>query len=255
MTLIASYITKFGIIQASDSNLTNDKGNAGFGQKVFPIPYLNASLAYSGVYTIDRINIDTWMNDFIARASFHTKTIEQFTSDLSESMTKEMRKLEHSEITIIHIAGYQKVDYKSYAEHWHIANTTLKDDGSYLIPTNGQFHFCNDFNSRTNIEQHNFIKHMEEKSQSHQYYINGFPAGRMSAQIIKQSIDEALKYIWERADWNFRKPNNIFEFSNLVKLYFDFVTRLFPMSDYNAMYIGGEIQTHLIPAPQDLSKE
>jgi hypothetical protein len=255
MTLIASYITKFGIIQASDSNLTNDNGNAGFGQKVFPIPHLNASLAYSGVYSIDGNNIDTWMNEYISGSFFTTGSIEEFTAQLSERMTREMRPIEIEQISIVHIAGYQKHENRAHIEHWHISNTGLNlEDGSYS-PANNQFGFSCDFNSRLQEEHRALLRQFDNNPSDHTYYINGFPPGRMSSQVIKQTIDQALNHIWEQPDWRFRRPNNIFEFSNVVKLYFDFVARLFPMSDYNAMYIGGEIQTHLIPAPQDLWKD
>jgi hypothetical protein len=255
MTLITSYITKHGIIQASDSNLTTDKGNAGFGQKVFPIPYLNASLAYSGCYTIDGKKIDIWMNDFISR-SFHTiSSIKEFTSTLSNRMKSNMRDDEISEVSIIHIVGYDKFENRSHVEHWNISNTNLNpQDGSYSKAEN-EFHYYNDFNSRTNLEHRNLIKQFDLNPLSHQSYINGFPPGRISSKIFKHRIDESLKFIREKSDWEFRPPENLFEFSNLVKLYFDFTIRLFQMSNYNAMYIGGEIQTHLIPAPQDLLKD
>jgi hypothetical protein len=254
MTLIVSCITKFGIIQASDSNLTNNSGNAGFGQKVFPIPHLNASLAYSGCYEIDGNSIDIWMNTFISGTFFTASTIEEFTSQLSGRMTSEMRDNEISQISIVHIAGYQKFENQSHVEHWHISNTGLNPDGSYS-PAMTEFHFSNDFNSRTNHEHRNSLRQFDLNSYMHQYYINGFAPGRMSSMIIKQTIDHALNHIWNRTDWKFRRPSNIFEFSNVVKLYFDFVTKLFPMSDYDAMYIGGEIQTHLISSPQDLWKD
>ncbi len=254
MTLIASYITKFGIIQASDSNLTSDSGNVGFGQKIFPIPHLNASLAYSGVYSINGQRIDTWINNFVSGAFFTANSIEEFAKQLANRMTSEMRENEISEISIVHIAGYSKRDDQSHAEHWHIANTTLNEDGSYSAAKT-EFHYHNDFNSRINPDQRKLLVQFDSNSSYHQYYINGFPPGRMSSVAIKQSIDKTLNSIWEQQPtWKFNRPDNIFEFSTLVKLYFDFVIRLFPMSDYPAMYIGGEIQTHLIPAPQNLWK-
>jgi hypothetical protein len=255
MTLIASYITKFGIIQASDSNLTSDFGNKGFGQKVFPVPHLNASLAYSGCYTINRESIDIWINNFISGSFFTISSIEEFTKQLAEKMTREIQEDEISKITIVHITGYNKYKNKSYAEHWHISNTILNpQDDSYSAPTN-KFHFTNEFNSRTNQVQRNLLKQFDADTAIHQYYIDGFPIGKISSVVIKMTIDNALNHIWGNPDWQFRRPSNIFEFSNVVKLYYDFVIRLFPMSDYNAMYIGGEVQTHLIPVPQDLWKD
>lgn len=254
MTLIASYITQFGIIQASDSNLTSDIGNTGYGQKIFPIPHLNASMAYSGVYSINGTALDIWINDFIAGSYYSANTIEEFTKQLSKRLNSEIREYEVSEVSIMHIAGFQKQDYISFVEHWHISNSNLLDNGMYDDPEDS-FHYSNDFNSFKNEDDRALLRKFDTNSLVHKYYINGFPPGRISSVVIKQKLDQSLNIIWSNPDWKFKKPENIFEFSNLVKLYFDFVIRLFPMSNYNAMYIGGDIQTHLIPAPQNLLKE
>lgn len=253
MTLIASYITKFGIIQASDSNLSGKEGSAGFGQKVFPIPHLNASLAYSGVYSIDGKNIDQWMNEFINGSFFTTETIEEFTKDLAVKMNSEMRAEEIKCVSIVHIAGYAKHDHQSHAEHWHISNTQLQTDGNYA-KAEDEFHIENDFNSRTNPEQRELLRSFDFDCFNHQYYINGYPPGRDIANAIKGSLDETLVAIWKQDNWKFNKPENLFEFSTIVKLYFEFVKTLFKMSNYPALFIGGETQTHLIPVPQDLRK-
>lgn len=254
MTLIASYITKFGIIQASDSNLSNSEGNAGFGQKVFPIPHLNASLSYSGVYSINGRSVDHWMTDFITASFFTLKTIEEFTVELKDRMNADMRENEIDGVTILHIAGYAKHDDQSHAEHWHISNTSLLESGSYGA-SSGEFKISNDFNSRTNPEQREFLKSFDAAPFNHQCYINGYPPGRMSANALKGTLDQTLQTIWNNKDWRFNQPETLFEFYTIVKLYFEFVKTLLKMSNYPALFIGGETQTHLIPVPQDLWKE
>jgi hypothetical protein len=253
MSIIASYITKFGIIQASDSNLTSDKGNTGFGQKVFPIPHLNATLAYTGVYSIENKPLDVWMNEFIAGAFFTVSSIEEFVKELCDQMSRNMVDDELSTITIVHIAGYHQVDGTSHCEHWHISNSGLNEDGTYTRISE-HFRYSNDFNSRLNKEDLEFLKSFDKESTGHQWYINGYPPGRMSAHALKQVIDRGLAYIWNNKEWEFHPPKNIFEFSNIVKLYFHAVSTVFQMSDYKAMYVGGETQTYLIPAPQNLWK-
>ncbi len=253
MTLIASYINKFGIVQASDSNLTTDTGNAGFGQKIFPIPHLNASLSYSGTYYIDGRQVDEWMNDFVT-GTFHTcSTIEEFTKQLSERMTSEMRENEINAVSIVHIAGYQKFDHQSHLEHWHISNSGLQGDGNYSAPRTN-FNYSNDFNSRTRKEQREMLIQMDFDSLNHAIYINGFPDGRIAYMYIKSQMDKVLTDIWNTKEWNFRQPQNLFESASILKLYFEFVCQLFKLSYHSALYIGGDIQTNLIPAPQDLCK-
>ena len=254
MTLIASYITKFGIIQASDSNLTDTKGNSGFGQKIFPIPHLNSSLAFSGCYSVDNKHLADWMNDFITGSYFTCKTIEEFCNELKRSLESNMREDELKIETIIHVAGYQNYDGKASCEHWHISNTGLIPETGEYTKAVKEFHVVNDFNSIKNPGQKTVIQYMDKNPIHYEWYINGFPPARISGVMIRVTLDEALKTIWNNANWEFRAPETIFDYAHVVKRYFEFITNLFPMSNYRALYIGGDIQTHLIPTPQNLDK-
>ena len=89
MTLIVSYLNKYGVVLASDSNLSNKKGNAGFGQKVFPISFLKAGVTYSGLYEIGGQDIDDWLNQFIRNESFITNSIELFVENLCNQLNLE----------------------------------------------------------------------------------------------------------------------------------------------------------------------
>ena len=251
MSLILRYINKFGIVLASDSNLSNDHGNAGFGQKVFPIPHLNAGLAYSGSYNINGSTVDKWVTEFIT-GSFHLyDTIEKFTSGLCESLTKEMLEHELELCTIIHISGFQQIDSMSHIEHWHISNTGLLPNGSY-DEASKEFKFHCDFNTRLNKQHREHIIQNQSDFVYRQYFINGLSSGRISANQLIHVLELTLNDIWSKGDNKFRKPENIFETGNVIKLYFEVVIQLFKMSDYNALYIGGDVQTHLIPVPQNL---
>jgi hypothetical protein len=253
MSLIYTHINRYGIIVASDSNLSTNAGNAGFGQKVFPIPHLNAALAYSGAYGINNESIDIWMTNFISGSVFTNQTINEFVTDLTATLTAEMSQNEFGQGNIIHIAGYQKTDNFNHLEHWHIANMGLQQDGDYSIPANN-FHNGNDFNSRKVQSNREFLIQLDEDPINHQFYINGFPPGRISALRLKHSIDNTLNQIWNHPEWMFRKPVNLFESASIVKLYYTFIAELFKISDHAALYIGGETQTYLIPAPQNLNK-
>lgn len=253
MTLIATYINKFGIIHISDSNLSTSKGNAGFGQKVFPVPNLNSALSYSGSYSVNGETIDKWMNNFILSTYAYSKSIEEFTENLSRKLTSEMRDYEIAQPTIIHIAGYSKGELFSHVEFWHISNTGLQDDGEYSVGKS-EFNFENDFNSLKNPKDEENLAGFDKHPLLNQWFINGFPPGRITHQYLKQKLDPFLAEIWKIDGWKFREPRNIFESAEIIKTYFQLLIKLFVMSDYPAMYIGGEIQTHLIPAPPDLRK-
>ena len=253
MSLIITHINKYGIILASDSNLSEPNSNAGFGQKIFPIPHLNSGLAYSGSYTIGGKSADWWIIDFITRSVYLTDTLGEFTQLLCIGLTAEMRDYEIKAATIIHLAGFKKELYESHIEHWHISNTGLNQNGIYDT-SHTEFHHENDFSSfRNGIQREMLIKFYKDAFER-QLYINGFSPGRVTALIIIKEIEKLMNWVWGNSEWKFRKPASLFETANLLKLNLAYVCELFKMSDYNALYIGGEIQTHLIPAPQDLFK-
>jgi len=84
MTLILTHLSKFGIIHASDSNLTSDAdAPEGQGQKVFKVPFLNAGLSIAGAYSVAGKPMDVWMTDFISsQASDGVGSISNFAHGL-----------------------------------------------------------------------------------------------------------------------------------------------------------------------------
>ena len=254
MSIIATFITKYGLVVASDSNLTQDTGNAGFGQKIFPIPHLNACVAYSGSYSIHNKDVDIVIVDFINGSYFIQKTIAEFTSEFCKYLNSEMVKYELEIPTIIHVTGYPTNDNLSSIQHWHISNTGLKEDGSYE-KSKEVFLFHKDFDSFENQEQKSLLSEFEKDPFHYFMYINGYPPGRISIRIVMNSLMSAMKEIINNTEWNFRNPKKLFELSNLIKMSFHVVIEMFKMSNHNALYVGGEIQTFLLPNPQNLDTE
>lgn len=151
MPLIASYITKFGIIQLSDFNQVIDEGGTGNGQKIFPIPHLNASLVFSGSYSINGVAIGTWMKNFIEWSQLYLPTLNDFSFHLSDKMNQEMRGDEKNKITEVYIAGYQRAENKLYPELWTVTNARRNGD-DYYSPL-GYFHDHNNFQP-SGVEYH-----------------------------------------------------------------------------------------------------
>lgn len=255
MALIASYITKFGIIQVSDFNQIIDGDYAGDGQKIFPIPHLNASLVFSGSNTINGEAIGVWMKYFIEWSQLYLTTMDEFSFHLFDKMNKEMRESEKNIITEVYIAGYQKTENKSYPEHWCISNARRNGD-DYYSPL-GYFHDHNNFQP-SEVEYHRtLLREMDADPMKYQFFINGFPRGKIGnnrAMAVKDKTDELLTYLLKREDLKFSRPGNLSEFSNVVRLYFDFMKGLLKMDDSSEKYNGSEIHIHEIPPPPNLLK-
>lgn len=255
MALIASYITKFGIIQVSDFNQIIDGKNAGNGQKIFPIPHLNASLVFSGSHTINGEPIGSWMKNFIEWSQLYLSTINEFSFHLSDKMNKEMLENEKNTITEVYIAGYQRTENWSYPEHWCISNARRNGD-DYYSPL-GYFHDQNNINPGESQYHRYLLRKLDENHFDCQFFINGFPPGKTGDNrsiVAKRKMNEILKYILKREDLKFRWPANLSEFSTIARLHFSFITGLLKMGDGGETYPGGEIHIHEIQAPTALWK-
>ena len=85
----------------------------------------------------------------------------------------------------------------------------------------------------------------------YQRYFNGFPAGRITLLAVAELLQALFNDIRNQPRWNFRPPRNLGELAAFVELEIRAVAALFLSSDYSAPFIGGQIQTILIPPPTD----
>jgi hypothetical protein len=253
MTLIVSHFSKYGIFQMSDSNLTTKHGNAGFGQKIFPVPHLNASVAYTGVYWVRDQQLDDWMNNFIEGTRYTgVKNIEELVAELVCRLNSDLTATAKESPIILHIAGYDRVDHKSFARHYHISNCSMQEDGHYgEIREN--FNSYKDLDSESG-EARRKMSTWKYGEGAHAMYANGEREGRAAFMTMTTEWPKLLDSLWlkQKEGWHFREPKSIYEIASVIRHYFDFVCHLYKMSTHEALYVGGEIQTHYIIAPHDL---
>lgn len=258
MTLIISHINKHGIIQMSDSNLSTREGTAGFGQKVFPIPHLNASVAYTGAFWVGDDQLDVWLNRFIDGSRFALlKNIKEFGDQLVERLNTDMTASAKEVPIILHVAGYDTVAGMSHATHMHISNCSLAEDGHYG-QVRDRFVLNSDFDSATSKKDRDLLMQWDTAEGGYSLFANGHREGRGAFLLIEGHITPILFTIWSmqgKDNWPFRWPQSLFETASILKHYFELVCHLYKMSSLPALYVGGEIQTHLIPAPQNLCKD
>jgi hypothetical protein len=255
MTLIITNISRYGIVHASDSNLTggNEK-NAGTGQKTFPIEYLSAGLTLAGSYSVGGTRMDKWMNEYISRQKAHgDKSLKNFCLTLKDALQKEMTKAEKDGGSLIHIAGYVEEDKMTHPEFWFIRNVHGMDSktGEYK-DIDDAFEISEDFWAR-DCPKRNLMRAFQDDSvYARQIYVNGFTAGRVGFNAVSHKLDEFFLGVWSNRNWKFRHPKSLEDTERLVKLYMQSITDLFILSDYNAQYIGGGVQTHLIKQPPNV---
>jgi hypothetical protein len=252
MTLILTHVGKFGIIHASDSNLTSGQGDeAGQGQKTFPLKTLTAGLTVAGAYSVAGKRMDTWMNSFIgAQTSSGTPSLAAFANALRSKLEAEMLPKEKQSGSMVHIAGYVEQDGLQHPEFYFVRNVYGIDDttGEY-IDVRDEFQVSEDF-WRRDCPKSNLMTAFQ--SGTYQLYINGFTSGRVGYLVLQKRLNEFFQEIWNQPNWKFRPPSSLAESVLFVKLYMGIIGTVFQVSDYGAPFIGGDTQVHEIAQPSNI---
>jgi hypothetical protein len=252
MSLILTHLNRFGIIHASDSNLTSGgTAPAGQAKKTFPVTYLNAGLTVAGAYTVGEKKMDEWMQDFIATQRVSgIKSLKVFASLLGAALEDEMHPDEKKCGSMVHIAGYVKESGRVHPEFYFVRNIHQMDPitGGYL-DCRDQFLVSEDFWTR-DCPKGNLISAFHSSGVA-QIYINGYPPGRVAYLGVMQQLTIVFSQIWSKPEWQFRPPRSLAEMASFVRIYMSTIGTLFEVSDYPAPYIGGKIQICKIPCPRN----
>jgi hypothetical protein len=249
MTLILTQISKYGIVHASDSNLTAGGGTpAGESQKTFGVKYLDAGLTVAGSYSVGGVRMNHWMNDFIQeQANAGISSLSDFSHNLGSALEAQMSRDEKSSGSMVHIAGYVPGESQLHPEFWFVRNVTGIDPhtGEYT-GTSPSFQITEDFWTRDCPKQ----KLMEAfQTGSYQIYVNGFASGRIGFVFLQRVMNHFFYGVWNNPNWAFRPPCSIEENELLVELNVQIIGTLFQLSEYPAPFIGGDIQTYAIRQP------
>jgi hypothetical protein len=249
MTLILTHLSKFGIIHASDSNLTSKgKTAAGRGQKVFKVDYLNAGLTVAGSYSVSRTPMDVWMKAFIrSQSRSGARTLSEFAEALRTSLESQMLRQEKRKGSMVHLAGYVDSAGLQHPEFYYVRNVygiDVNTGGYYDIKD--QFAASEDFWTR-DCPRSNLMRAFQ--SGNYQIYVNGFASGRIGYIALQKPMNSFFATIWGQPNWKFRPPRTLAETVLFVKLYMSIIDTLFQVSDYPAPFVGGGCQIHEIPQP------
>ena len=248
MTLILTHLSKYGIIHASDSNLTNDRGAAGQAKKTFALPHLNAGMTVAGIYAVGNQPMDQWLDKFIqSHAASNNPSLLSFARSMKDNLEAEMLPQEKKIGSIMHIAGYVEENGKAHPEFYHVRNVHgINDSTGEYTDIRQDFDYGEDFWSR-DCPKNNLLSAFERDG--YQIYINGFPAGRMGYLAVQDMLQKFFTAVWNQPGWKFRPPKSLDEATVFIRTYLLIINGLFEVSDYSAPLIGGPIQTHGIPRP------
>jgi hypothetical protein len=248
MTLITTIVSNYGLIQASDSHVTNyTTGTTKNDPKVFPLGFADGALALSGTYRAGNERMDTWMPTRIAEYGASGSTsIEGFAHYLQARLDAELTATQASDATLIHIVGYERADTIHPVMYfvrnaWSINATT----GAYE-DIRHTFQVSEDYWGRDYGDD---LAQIGPDPTRYRMYFNGTPDGRIAFFQFGQLFRGFLAAVFAQPNWRFRPPRSLDELAAMVELQIRTVATLYVMSDYPAAYVGGEPQVHKIPPP------
>ena len=134
MTLIATQVSQYGIVLATDSNLTDSAYRfARQSRKNFELPHQRGGLSVAGCWSVDGVPMDEWMPRFIARPeTFAGGSLAAFAGHLRMALESEMLPAEKRLGSMIHIAGYAREGDGFHPEFYFVRNfEKSEDDGRY----------------------------------------------------------------------------------------------------------------------------
>ena len=249
MSLIITQISKYGIIHATDGNLTSSDGSpAGQERKLFPLQFLNAALTVAGSFGVGDLAMREWMERFIqAQRQASCDSLSAFARALGASLQAEMNAGQKASGSIVHIAGYARDAEGFHPEFWHVRNVYGIDQstGEYR-DLRDTFQVGEDFWTR-DWQEHNLGQKFEQGVDW--IYINGFASGRINFWHLQSQMTNFFWQVWSNEAWRFRPPHSLDESVLIVDLYVRTIGVLFRLSDYSAPFIGGTPQTYAIPRP------
>jgi len=249
VSLMVTHISKFGIVHATDGNLTTADGSAaGEAPKVFPVPFLNAALTVAGSYEVGSLSMDSWMRQFLqAQELAKSATLEAFARALAGALQAEMTQKQKAGGSMVHLAGYVQDKDGSHPEFWFVRNIYTMDK------VTGEY---GDFRDEFQVSEDLWARDWQGNSLAvllpkggYQIYINGFTSGRVSYMIVQSVMNQFFQSVRSNPGWRFRPPASLEESALIVELYIRTIGVLFRISDYSAPFIGGAPQIYSISAP------
>jgi hypothetical protein len=248
MTLIVTYISRFGIIHSSDSNLSSGAAAAGRGQKTFRLPYMRAGICVAGAYSVGGTAMDTWMKNFIHEQRISgTRSLTVFAHALRDVLQAEMDPAEKRRGSMCHIGGYVRTSAGWHPEFHFVRNIyAINQTTGEYEDFRQQFQVTEDFWGR-DCPESNLMAAFQNGA--YQIYLNGFASGRIGYLALQQHMTDFFSTIWQQPHWKFRPPASLEESVLFVKLYMAIVDTLFRVSNYSAPFIGGRPQVCAIRQP------
>lgn len=125
MTLIITELSTAGIAMAADSAITHFHSGKieriSEAKKIYSIPYLNAGISIHGVWEIDRLPANEWVQQFIVANNGHLISLKSFADGLALNLNAHFPANDKGEERLgFHLAGYEELNGELKPSFYHI---------------------------------------------------------------------------------------------------------------------------------------
>ena len=244
MTLIATAITRYGIVQAADPGLTSYTDRVSYGPRIFKLGFLPGTLAVTGEYAVAGEPMDRWMRTAIRvyRNSTRPRSLSGFVEHLRERLTAQPHPIRRR---AIHVAGYETNGAGVHPEVYYLRNIRGRArDGGYGRP------------GREFVSHEQFwnLDYAEEETRETirtggvRMYLDGFAVNRIAYMVLHQRIHEFYEKVWQSST-RFRTPRSIEDMATLVELDMRVNAFFLGPANHHSRRVRNSLQIELTPAP------
>jgi hypothetical protein len=245
MTLIATAISRYGIVQAVDARLTSHPQHLTPGRRIFSVGFASASLSVTGSYSVDGRALDEWVVGAID--DYERSTNRPTLRGLAERLRDRLPLAAPIHRRMIHLAGYATDGDHAHPELYFLRNfhgTT--PEGDYDEP--GVEFFVNEqFWTRDHRNQE-----VSETlaSGGAQLYLNGAPQTRIAYRLLNQRLHDFYRQLWSSSKL-FRSPQTLQEIATLVDLDLRVTAAFLGSAHHQVTSAPNGPEIELIPAPSN----
>jgi hypothetical protein len=245
MTLLATAVSRHGIVQAADPRLTSYPNHIAAGQRIFRLEFLNAMLSITGAYVVAGEPLDQWVAGAIDdyRRTAEQPRLNAFVEKLRERLTQERDRIQRR---VIHVAGYVGDGARAHPEVYYLRNIRrTAPDGSYGRPGR-EFIVSEEFWSMdfSRAETRDTLREGGARM-----YLDGFPEKRIAYMLLHKRIHDFYGQLWRSSSKVFRRPRSLKDIAGLVELDMRVAATFLPTGGSASRGAENSLEVAVIPAP------
>ena len=244
MTLIATAISRYGIVLAADPTLTSHPRRFVPGRRVFKLGFGNAAMSVTGGYEVAGEPLDEWMTAAIDdyKRTADRPSLSAFVEQLRERLTRQRDPIHRR---AIHVAGYVGGGTRAHAEVYYLRNIRGRAaDGGYGRP--GREFIASEVFWSLDYKRAETKDTLREGGA--RMYLDGFPEKRIAYMVLHKRIHEFYEQVWRTGSKTFYRPRCLDDIASLVELDMRIAATFLVPGDNGLGRPGDSLEVEMIPA-------